>query len=144
MWHRPKPKVEKFGQSLTLKGILIGIMSILLLIPGAMIQELIMERQMRSKETIQKINEKWSLAQTLNGPILVIPYQIKTVDNKNNMNIEKSTLSITPEKLDIKTVLTPEERHYGIYKSIIYKSDISFSGSFNQPAAHFPTNAEVD
>lgn len=137
-------KIQKIGQSLTLKGILIGIMSILLLIPGAMIQELIMERQMRSKETIQKINEKWSLAQTLNGPILVIPYQIKTVDNKNNMNIEKSTLSITPEKLDIKTVLTPEERHYGIYKSIIYKSDISFSGSFNQPVAHFPANAEVD
>ena len=69
-------KIQKIGQSLTLKGILIGIMSILLLIPGAMIQELIMERQMRSKETIQKINEKWSLAQTLNGPILVIPYQI--------------------------------------------------------------------
>ena len=137
-------KVEKFGQSLTLKGILIGIMSILLLIPGAMIQELILERQMRSKETIQKINEKWSLAQTLNGPFLVIPYQIKTVDNKNNMSIEKSTLSITPEKLDIKVVLTPEERHFGIYKSILYKSDISFSGHFNQPAAHFPANAEVD
>ena len=43
---------RKFTQTLTFKGITIGILILLLLIPGAMIQDLIRERQERSQETI--------------------------------------------------------------------------------------------
>jgi inner membrane protein len=60
-------KVEKLSQTTTWKGVIVGILTILLLIPGAMIENLITERQQRSNETIQKINEKWSNAQTISG-----------------------------------------------------------------------------
>lgn len=48
----------KFTQTLTFKGITIVVLILLLLIPGAMIQDLIKERQNRSRETILKINDK--------------------------------------------------------------------------------------
>lgn len=137
-------KVEKFSQSITWKGIIIGIMTLLLLIPGAMIESLIFERQQRSIETIQKINEKWSNAQTVNGPFLVIPYQIKTIDAKKNVSIEKFNFYLAPEVLKINAKLTPEERHYGIYKSILYKSDLDIAGNFKNPMPFLPSNAEVN
>lgn len=136
-------KVEKFNQSITWKGIVIGIMTLLLLIPGAMIESLIYERQQRNVETIQKINEKWSNAQTVNGPFLVIPYQIRTVDEKKNILVEKHNFYLTPELLKINAKLTPEERHYGIYKSILYRSNLEFAGHFKDPLPFLPPNAEI-
>lgn len=136
-------KVEKFSQSATWKAVVIGILTILLLIPGAMIESLIFERQQRSIATVAKINDKWSNAQTVNGPFLVIPYQIKSVDKDKNLIIEKHQLFLASEQLKINTKLTPEERHYGIYKSILYKSDIEMNGNFKNPQAFLPANAEA-
>ncbi len=137
-------KVEKLSQTTTWKGVIVGIMTILLLIPGAMIENLITERQQRSNETIQKINEKWSNAQTISGPLLIIPYQIKSTDSKNNVTVKKFNFFLTPEVLKINAKLTPEERHYGIYKSILYKSKLEMSGNFKNPMPLLPTNAEVN
>lgn len=135
-------RVEKITQSATLKALIIGFLTILMLIPGSMIQNLIHERQMRSQETIDKINEKWSNNQTLNGPVLVIPYQTKTTDDKKNVVIENHTFSITPENLNVQAKLIPEERHYGIYKSILYKSNLNISGNF-QPIEALEGNENV-
>ena len=78
---------EKFTQSLTFKGIIIFVLILILLIPGTMIQNLIKERQERSRETVQKINDKWSSSQTLCAPLLLIPYTTtNTHNNKNHIN----------------------------------------------------------
>ena len=89
-------KVEKFSQSATWKAVVIGILTILLLIPGAMIESLIFERQQRSIATVAKINDKWSNAQTVNGPFLVIPYQIKSVDKDKNLSLKSINYSSRP------------------------------------------------
>ncbi|MDR3219023.1 MAG: cell envelope integrity protein CreD [Dysgonamonadaceae bacterium] len=121
---------EKFSQSFTFKGITIVILILLLLIPNAMIRDLIHEREQRSDETILKINEKWSLPQTVCGPILTIPYTTTFTDADKKTHVQGHELHITPKELNIHTRLFPEERHYGIYKSILYKSEISVSGQF--------------
>ncbi|HET7732810.1 MAG TPA: cell envelope integrity protein CreD [Paludibacter sp.] len=136
-------KVEKFSQSITLKAIIIGFMTLLMLIPGSMIQSLISERHNRSAETIEKINAKWSNSQTVNGPVLVIPYFTTTVDDKKNEVIESHTFILTPELLNIKGKLIPEERHYGIYKSILYKSELEISGNFKMPDMTLPANSQI-
>jgi inner membrane protein len=125
-----KKNEGKFSQSLTFKGMIIVALILLLLIPNSMIQNLILEREERSKETIAKINEKWSLAQTLNGPVLTIPFTTTYLDTDKKMKTEKHDLHLTPEKLDISTQLYPEKRYYGIYKTILYKSEIRISGQF--------------
>jgi len=137
-------KAKKFTQSLTFKGFIIAVLILLLLIPQAMISDLIHERKYRSQETIDKINEKWSNAQIVCGPILSIPYQLKTTvteyietkDNKNEKRekvvYESHTLNITPEQLEIKAHLIPEEKYYGIYKTILYKSSLNITGKFKR------------
>ncbi|MDR1811063.1 MAG: cell envelope integrity protein CreD [Prevotella sp.] len=120
----------KFTQSLTFKGIVTAILVLLLLIPCAMVQELITERQQRSAETILKINDKWSRPQTLCAPLLVIPYTTTQLDKDKKTYYEEHSLFVTPQNLKIDVSLTPEERHYGIYKTILYKSGIRFSGDF--------------
>jgi inner membrane protein len=121
---------KKITQSLTFKGIIIAVLILFLLIPGKMIQNLIKERQTRSLETVQKINDKWSRPQTLCAPLLLVPYTTAKVDKNENVSYEEHTLYITPKELNIKAALTPEERHYGIYKAILYRSDIHFEGNF--------------
>lgn len=135
-------KSKKFTQSLTFKSFIIGALVLLLLIPQSMILNLIDERKDRSLETIETINNKWSDSQTLCGPILSIPYlktkteteMIETKENKTEkrekITYESHILHIAPEQLNIKTQLFPEEKHYGIYKTILYKSDINISGTF--------------
>ena len=135
-------KTEKFTQSITFKAFIVVFMVLILLIPRAMILSLIRERQQRSIEAVGRINDKWSNAQTICGPILSIPYKVKkieieTIETKENKKEkrEKITysnhiLNITPEQLDIKVKLFPEEKHYSIYKTILYKSQMDISGSF--------------
>ena len=124
-------KTEKFSQSTTAKAIIIGVLTLLMLIPAGMIQSLIRERQERSIETINKINENWSLSQTLVGPIITIPYKYTYVENKKIFT-EKHYLQIAPKELNISGNLSPEEKHYGIYKSILYQSKIKINGSFEK------------
>lgn len=137
-------RVEKFSQSITLKAIIVGIMTLLLLIPGVMIQDLISERQKRSEETIEKINSKWSNAQTINGPVLVIPYTATETDEKNKAVSTQHTVNFTPEMLIINSKLIPEERHYGIYKSILYKSELEISGNFKKIDFQLPVNSQMN
>lgn len=125
-------KAGKINQSITFKALVIGFLTIILLIPGIMIQDLIRERQDRSVETIEKINAKWSNAQTICGPVLTIPYTTTQVDANNKTVLQEHTISITPENLNIDTRLFPEERYYGIYKTILYKSEIDLSGNFDK------------
>jgi inner membrane protein len=99
-----------------------------------MIQNLILERQERSRETVQKINDKWSRSQTLCAPLLLIPYTTTKLDKDKKPYHENHTLYITPKELKINATLTPVERYYGIYKAILYKSDIHFEGKFSELA----------
>lgn len=134
---------KKITQSLTFKGITIVFLTLILLIPGNIIQDLITERQDRSINTIQKINDKWSNAQTLCAPLLVIPYTTTRLDADNKTFYEEHTFHITPKELNINTILTPEERHYGIYKAILYKSNIHFEGSFSGLAGLNIENSKI-
>jgi len=135
--------MRKFAQSLTFKGIMIALLTLLLLIPGAMIQNLIRERQERSRETVWKINDKWSGPQVLCAPLLCVPYTTAKLDKDKKPFYEEHTLYITPKELKINVSLTPEERYYGIYKTILYKSDIHFEGNFSELADLQIDNSEL-
>jgi len=123
---------EKFTQSITFKAMIVAALTLILLIPNKMIQNLIEERQERSYETVRKINEKWSKAQTICGPILSIPYEIHVLDSAKRIVVKSHEFHIVPEELTVDVKLFPEERYYGIYKTILYKSNISISGTFGK------------
>ena len=133
---------SKLSQSLTLKAFIIVIFTLLSLIPNAMIMVLIHERENRSEETILKINEKWSLEQIIGGPVLTIPY-ISYFSDVQKKTGQIRELHLTPEDVKIQVRLFPEKRHYGIYKTILYKSEIKIAGKF-APVKELPENADFD
>ena len=129
---------KKFSQSLTFKGLIVAALTLLLLIPQAMITGLIKERKWRSEETIQKINEKWSNPQTICPPILTLPYYTKITEwetvnkeRREKVSYRKDELNITPSRVNIDVELFPETKYYGIYKTTLYRSELAISGSFD-------------
>ena len=67
-----------------IKGFMISFLILALLIPTFFISQLIRERQERNEEVKREIASQWSSAQTITGPVLVIPYlqSEKDADNK--------------------------------------------------------------
>ncbi|NDW11475.1 cell envelope integrity protein CreD [Bacteroides sp. 214] len=126
-------KMEKLSQSITVKLIVVCVLTLLLLIPTAMIESLISERKQRSEETVEKINNKWSRAQVLCAPVLSIPFTTTHVDANGTVTHNNHLYHITPETLNVDATLFPEERHYGIYKTILYKSELTLNGAFDIP-----------
>ena len=133
----------KFSQSLTLKMTAIAILTLILLFPAMMIRNLITERQERSRETVQKIYDKWSRPQTLCAPLLLVPYTIAKIDRDSILYYEARTLHLTPKELKIDVKLTPEKRYYGIYRAILYRSYIHFTGNFSGLANLKMDNCEI-
>ncbi|MDR1762951.1 MAG: cell envelope integrity protein CreD, partial [Dysgonamonadaceae bacterium] len=75
--------VKKFSQSLTLKGFIIGFLSLVLLIPSFIIMSLINERERLSETKTREINKSWSAAQTICPPVLAVPYTLREISEKD-------------------------------------------------------------
>lgn len=110
---------------------MILLLTLLMLIPGAMIQSVIRERQERSMEAMYEIDEKYR-SQIVAGPVIELPYTITYKNNENVLTTNNTSITLTPETLDIQAEVLPEEKHYGIFKAIVYKSRIEMSGTFNR------------
>ena len=118
--------------SLLVKLASMGFIILLLLIPNAMIQDMIQERQSRQSEAIAEISRSWGGAQSVAGPVLTIPYEeITIVEGKKSVAIW--TAHFLPEDLNIEGEMVPEIRRRSIYDAVLFQSDLILSGSFKQP-----------
>ena len=115
---------------ITLKGLVVGFLILVLLIPTLFIMSLVSERAGRQKEVAAEVSSKWATAQNLIGPILVIPYTelLKTEDGKTSL--VKKLAYFLPEQLNIDGSLQPEMRHRSIYNIAVYKSQVNITGNF--------------
>ena len=113
-----------------LKAFVIGILTMLMLIPVSMVKSLVSERQRSSESVREEITAKWGKQQQVTGPVLVVPYQKeKDMDNKPVTKLAY----FLPEDYRIDGEIFPEERSRGIYQVMCYKSDMQINGSFNFP-----------
>lgn len=117
-------------ESATFKLIFIGILALLLLIPSALIQNLVTERAGRQDEMTKEVSDSWSASQIIKGPILVIPYkkQVKLTDTVTRELNE--TLYILPENLHISAGLNTQILHRGIFDVAVYNTKVKVSGNF--------------
>lgn len=111
---------------------IIAFLSLLLLIPSFLIQDLISERNDRRDSVAEEISQKWGKEQTIIGPIISVPYRHYF---KTNDQMEQTIryAHFLPEDLNIKGSIAPEVRYRGIYKVIVYNSNLSISGNFPSP-----------
>jgi len=117
------------------KLVIIGVMILVLLIPASMIKSLINERKVRRDQAITEISSKWGESQTIIGPILTVPFKVKTISENNKVLYYERNLNILPDNLNIEGKINPEIRYRGIYEAVVYKSDLSLSGSFSRPTS---------
>lgn len=113
--------------------ILIGL---LLLIPTAMIESIINERQTTQENAINEVSSKWGQQQTISGPFISIPYYkyVRETTGKDSSKIVqiKDYIHILPTQLNVSGDLNPEKRHRGIYEIVVYNSRLNVSGEFSK------------
>jgi inner membrane protein len=112
------------------KSFWIGFLLLLLLIPTAFIRDLVSERQQRQHEAVTEINSRWAGAQTVTGPVIGIPY-IETVTEGSGTRDLKRWTWFLPSRLDIQAHVTPETRYRGIYKVIVYTTEMQVRANFD-------------
>lgn len=113
---------------LILKSFFIGFLVLALLIPTFLIMYLVSERKERKQEVTNEISNKWSAAQTITGPFLIVPY----TQTENNVQVKKY-LYILPEQLDINGNIETEIRYRSIYKVPVYTArPMTLKGKFSR------------
>lgn len=116
--------------SITLKLLTITILMLLLLIPSAMIQSIIGERQALNEQTTLEVSASWANSQQFNGPVLSIPVVFSYPDTDKETAVTRYW-HILPEELNVTGKLMPETLHRGIYKVVVFTSDIRMTGKFS-------------
>ncbi len=133
----PLPQPEHFFQrnANSLKGVIIFFLMLILLIPTAMIEGIISERQGRQNEAIGEVAGKWGLRQTISGPVLIIPYaQITRDQTGRELTPELKFAYLLPDDLNITGEVFPEKRYRGIFEVVVYNSKLALDGAFPKPA----------
>ena len=121
--------MKHLKQSLGLRLVIIGVLSLLLLIPSLFIQELISDREQRRNSVISEISEKWGGEQVVVGPILSIPYHHYLSDSENSDPITRYA-HFLPDTLTITGSIKPKVRYRSVYEAVLYSSELRMSGSF--------------
>jgi inner membrane protein len=134
----PTPGLEriktKMRDSLTVRLLTIGFLMLLLLIPLAMVMDLIRERSNRSEEAIRTVSADWAGTQTLVGPVLTVPYReayLVSVDGKEVQRIRTRYLQVLPDDLAYDGTLEPTLRSRGIYDVVVYQGPLKVKAQFN-------------
>jgi inner membrane protein len=122
--------------------IVLGILTLLLLVPLGMVESVVRERHATYRGVVDEIAGSWSGEQLLAGPFLIVPFveRVEVTDEYLTMAGEKRTETrweeerrravVLPSDLGIDGVITPEIRRRGIYEVQVFTADLVVSGSF--------------
>ncbi|PWK29312.1 inner membrane protein [Arcicella aurantiaca] len=119
--------------SVMLKLITIFILILILIIPSAMLESLIHERQATRDNAVEEITSKWGSNQTIGGAVITIPYTIIQEDDKGKKSTVIEYAHFLPENLNITGKLIPEKRYRGIYVVMLYNAQLHIEGFFKKP-----------
>jgi len=128
----------------TIKGFIIFLLSLILLIPTLFIINLISEREGRKSEAIHEVSDKWGNTQTVLGPIVAIPYEKVSRDDKGKeYSREIKHLFILPENLTVDGNINSEKRYRGIFEVVLYGGKLQLKGNFKFADALNQLNGET-
>ena len=134
-------------RSITMRALLVAVLVLLLLIPLAMVQDLIQEREYHKDDAVREVSATWGGSQTITGPLITVPYQatvrVDLGDGKTEMRNVTQYAHFLPEKLDVAGNLDPEKRHRGIYDVVVYKGHIDIAATFPAMNGALPGTASA-
>ena len=109
-----------------LKLLLIAGMCVAFLIPQALIQNLVSERQGTERSAENEVFEKWGGSQTLTGPFIEVTYSWNT-------STERHAMILLPETLEVKGDVRTKALKRGIYDFTTYETELDLTGQFKLP-----------
>jgi len=130
---KPQRFMNWLQESVTVKMAFIGALILLLLIPSALVDNLIRERAGRQYEMMADVSDKWSGSQLIQGPVLVIPYKHTFKETINKVEETKTVIEniyLLPDNLKIDANITSEVLHRGIFEAAVYNTKVNVSGNF--------------
>ena len=126
----------KLKDSLPLKIALMGVLALLMLIPLAMIQGQIRDRQQAANSSRDEVSASWGRAQTLTGPVLQLSYESVVLDVDQKKTVQSETGTIYPRKLSYDIDAKTQTLHRSIYDIMVYGADVVVTGDFIIPAGY--------
>ena len=124
----------KLKDSLPLKIALMGVLALLMLIPLAMIQSQIHDRQRAADESRNEVSASWGRAQTLTGPVLQFYYVTEVLDKDLKKTTKRETVTVYPRTLNYDIDTQTQTLHRSIYDILVYGADVVVTGDFVIPA----------
>lgn len=121
---------QQTSSPILFKGIITGVLILLMMIPTLFISSLVQERKARQREIVQEDSKRWAGAQELSGLFLVLPYEQPFKDDKGKETLIRKELLVLPEDLRVGSNMEPVVRTRSIYKVLLYRTDTRFSGHF--------------
>ena len=134
------------GDSLLLKSVLLGLLTLAMLLPLEWVHSIIAERADLSAQVEYELGLTWGAEQRLAGPILSLPFRWETVSRVPNMRsgpnepdfLDKvvkrdALLYLLPESQDMTARIETQTRKRGIYEALLYSTDIDVEGIFAIP-----------
>ncbi len=123
-------KEKWIRNSISARLIIISFLVLVLTTPSLMIRSLISERQNRRDSAITEVSSKWGQTQTITGPILSVPYIEYFTKDDGKTSSKTMYAHILPDILNIDGVIVPEIRNRGIYKVVLFNSELKINGNF--------------
>src|SRR5262249_55658067 len=125
--------------SLGLKLLLVCVLVLLMNVPLLLVGGQVSDRQQRALQVTNEIGARAGGAQTVGGPMLLVPYQ-HTVDYPDaqgvtRQRIERGEYLVFPETGSATAHLDVQDRHKGIYRAAVFTSNTDFHAHFRPQAA---------
>jgi inner membrane protein len=114
----------------------LAVLALLLQIPVTMIGSLVSERQQRNDAAVAEVSSKWGDAQSITGPVLVVPYTHRWTDDAGGRAItrtETRNAILLPDQLTIHGTMKSEVRRRGIFSVPVYRLGLQVEGEFAHP-----------
>lgn len=128
--------MSKLQTSVNLRLAILGGMVLLFIIPLAMIGSLIEERNSARNEAAIEVGEKWGTNQTIVGPILMVPYNVRipksgSTKEKDRWDYITDYAYFLPDELESVVDMRTELRKRSIYEIPLYTSKVKIVGKFS-------------
>jgi inner membrane protein len=138
------------GRRLAFKAIVVGFLTLLLLVPLALINGTIQERQAYRRQAVAAVAGSFAGAQQLTGPVLVVPYtdesQVEEKDRFGNLVLRTERdarhVLLFPASMDLRGRLTPSVRRRGLHEVRVYELQSSLDARFDASLPGVPSGVK--
>jgi inner membrane protein len=114
--------------------VILGAIALVLMFALSMIHSLVLERSHRARSARTEIAASWGQSQTVGGPVLIVPYRMRYVNQTTGKVHEgKGRAHFLPDRLLAQGRLLPERRHRGIFETVLYRAQLHVEGEFARP-----------